>query len=60
MDEYRFNCSRDMAKKFWVACKTDGETPGLVLRRFIETRVEEYESTFGTNETPSISENEHV
>lgn len=52
MDEYRFNCSLGLAQKFWFVCKADGETPGAVLREFIEKRVSHYEESFGTVKTP--------
>lgn len=47
MEEYRFNCPRDLAQKFWVVCRAEADTPGAALRSFILKRVEEYEEVYG-------------
>lgn len=47
MEEFRFNCSRKMAERFWMVCRQAGTTPGQKLREFIDDEVGEYEKMFG-------------
>jgi len=47
MEEFRFNCSRKLAERFWLVCRQNQTTPGAKLREFIEEQVTEYEAMFG-------------
>lgn len=35
MQEIGFDCPKDLAQKFWIACRLKNLTPGAVLRGFM-------------------------
>lgn len=40
MEEFRLDCSKELASRFWALCKSRGVSPGQAIRQFMANEVE--------------------